>query len=94
MTFLVAGHETTSAATAWALCYLSKNQEVQNKLRKEIVKEFPDKDFRQIPAIALSAFASRENKERAFSSGFQKYHTKPFEPNQLVDEIAQLIKNK
>ena len=45
MTFLVAGHETTSAATAWALCYLSKNQEVQNKLRKEIVKEFPDKDF-------------------------------------------------
>ena len=45
MTFLVAGHETTSAATSWALHYLSTNQEVQNKLRKEIVKEFPDKDF-------------------------------------------------
>ena len=45
MTFLVAGHETTSAAISWALYYLSTNQEVQNKLRKEIVKEFPDKDF-------------------------------------------------
>ena len=45
MTLLIAGHETTSAAIAWALYYLSTNQEAQSKLRKEIVKEFPDKDF-------------------------------------------------
>jgi len=45
MTFLFAGHETTSVAVTWTLYYLSKNQEIQDKLRKEIVKEFPDKNF-------------------------------------------------
>ncbi|CAJ0903116.1 12257_t:CDS:2 [Entrophospora sp. SA101] len=45
MTFLVAGYETTGVIMAWALHYLSKDQEIQDKLRKEIVKEFPDKDF-------------------------------------------------
>lgn len=35
-TFLVAGHETTSAATTWALYYLSRHPEVQHKLRREL----------------------------------------------------------
>jgi len=35
-TFLVAGHETTSTATTWALYALSLNKEVQAKLRKEL----------------------------------------------------------
>ncbi|CAJ0884335.1 12733_t:CDS:2 [Entrophospora sp. SA101] len=45
MTFLIAGHESTGVTMAWALYYLSKDQEIQDKLREEIVKEFPDKDF-------------------------------------------------
>ena len=45
MTFLLAGHETTGVTVSWTLYYLSENQEVQDKLRKEIVKEFPDKNF-------------------------------------------------
>ncbi|CCM05371.1 uncharacterized protein FIBRA_07587 [Fibroporia radiculosa] len=36
-TFLVAGHETTSNATAWALFALSQAPEVQQKLREEIM---------------------------------------------------------
>ncbi|KAJ7289521.1 cytochrome P450 [Mycena rebaudengoi] len=35
-TFCVAGHETTSASTAWALHALSQNQEVQSRLRAEL----------------------------------------------------------
>ncbi|KAF8839261.1 cytochrome P450 [Paxillus ammoniavirescens] len=35
-TFLVAGHETTSTATTWALYALSQAPEVQTKLRKEL----------------------------------------------------------
>ncbi|CAJ0912285.1 9326_t:CDS:2, partial [Entrophospora sp. SA101] len=44
MTFLIAGHESTGVTMAWALYYLSKDQEIQDKLREEIVKEFPNKD--------------------------------------------------
>ena len=36
-TFLVAGHETTSTSTAWALFELSRNPVVQSKLREELL---------------------------------------------------------
>ncbi|KAJ7743886.1 cytochrome P450 [Mycena olivaceomarginata] len=36
-TFLLAGHETTSSAIAWALHSLSLNQEAQTKLREELL---------------------------------------------------------
>lgn len=45
-----------------------------------------------IPAIALSAFASTENKQKALDVGFQKYHTKPFEPDGIVEDICRLVK--
>ncbi|CAJ0838925.1 14707_t:CDS:2 [Entrophospora sp. SA101] len=44
MTFFIAGHESTGVMMIWILYYLSKDQEIQDKLREEIVKEFPDKD--------------------------------------------------
>ncbi|KAG8703084.1 hypothetical protein FRC09_004364 [Ceratobasidium sp. 395] len=37
-TFLVAGHETTSTATTWALYALTKHPEAQRKLRKELIE--------------------------------------------------------
>jgi PAS domain S-box-containing protein len=49
----------------------------------------PDKGGR-IPALALSAFASAESRQRAFESGFQRYLTKPFEPDLIVDQILAL----
>lgn len=49
---------------------------------------------RKIPALALSAFASNENKQKALAAGFQKYHTKPFEPDGIVEDILQLIKGE
>jgi cytochrome P450 len=36
-TFLIAGHETTSTSTAWALFELSRNPVVQDRLRKELL---------------------------------------------------------
>ncbi|MBA2380112.1 MAG: response regulator [Blastocatellia bacterium] len=44
-----------------------------------------------IPAIALSAFATAESRERAFRAGFQKYLTKPYEPDSLIAEIQGLV---
>ncbi|KAG8743100.1 hypothetical protein FRC10_000400 [Ceratobasidium sp. 414] len=37
-TFLVAGHETTSTSTTWALYALTKHPEVQRKLRQELLE--------------------------------------------------------
>ena len=34
-TILSAGHETTSASLAWALCYLTENQKLVQRIRKE-----------------------------------------------------------
>ena len=60
-------------------------------LISQIRKFSPDKGG-AIPAMALSAFTTKENREKAFLSGFQKYHTKPFEPDLLVKEILGLVK--
>ncbi|KAH9483603.1 Cytochrome P450 monooxygenase 205 [Psilocybe cubensis] len=41
-TFLVAGHETTSTATTWALYHLTQSPEVQRKLRNELLNVSTD----------------------------------------------------
>jgi PAS domain S-box-containing protein len=45
-----------------------------------------------IPAIALSAFATKESRQKAFDAGFQKYSTKPFEPDLLISEILDVLR--
>lgn len=56
------------------------------------IRQFPPDRGGSTPALALSAFTTKENKEKAFLSGFQKYHTKPFEPDSLVTDILDLVK--
>ena len=43
-TFLIAGQDTTSVATTWALHLLSRNLEVQSQLREEIRAHLPSPD--------------------------------------------------
>ncbi|RIA87211.1 cytochrome P450 [Glomus cerebriforme] len=43
MTFLIAGHETTSISVCWALYLLAKHPREQDLLREELVRAFPDK---------------------------------------------------
>lgn len=45
-----------------------------------------------IPALALSAFATVESKRRALEAGFTRYATKPFEPDLIVNEILDLVR--
>ncbi|KAI5925241.1 cytochrome P450 [Camillea tinctor] len=44
MTFLAAGHETTAAAMTWGIYMLSRNPEMQDRLRKEIRDHLPSVD--------------------------------------------------
>lgn len=56
------------------------------------IRSLPEDKGGSVPAIALSAFATVESKQRAFESGFQRYLTKPFEPDSLVREILDLLR--
>ena len=42
-----------------------------------------------LPAVAVTAFAGGEDRERALAAGFQDYAAKPIEPETLVDTIAR-----
>lgn len=56
----------------------------------ERIRQLPADKGGHIPAIALTAFAAIENKQKALGSGFQKYHTKPFDPDALVEDILHI----
>jgi CheY-like chemotaxis protein len=49
------------------------------------------KQAKQIPAIALTAYAGEINQQQAIASGFQRHLSKPVEPDELVKAIATLI---
>jgi CheY-like chemotaxis protein len=43
-----------------------------------------------LPAIALSAFADHEHKDRALGASFQTFISKPPDPRELLDAVAAL----
>ncbi|CAG8832474.1 16217_t:CDS:2, partial [Cetraspora pellucida] len=45
MTFLMAGHDTATVVLSWALYLLAKNPDIQDRLRKEMLDIFPDRDY-------------------------------------------------
>ena len=55
------------------------------------VRALDDPVKRNLPAIALTAFASTTDRDIALTSGFQMFLSKPFDADNLVDAIAQVI---
>ena len=55
------------------------------------IRELPEENGGNVPALALSAFASSESRQRAVEAGFHRYSTKPFEPDQLIPTILELV---
>jgi hypothetical protein len=47
----------------------------------------------EIPAIALTAYASITDEERSLQVGFQRHLTKPVEPEILITEIIHLVQD-
>jgi signal transduction histidine kinase/CheY-like chemotaxis protein len=47
--------------------------------------------LRQIPALALTAYARAEDRQRAASAGFQEHAAKPIDPDRLVATVAALV---
>jgi CheY-like chemotaxis protein len=45
------------------------------------------------PVIAVTGFASPEDKDRAIAAGFSGYFSKPFNPLDVVDAVEKLLSN-
>lgn len=58
------------------------------------VRNLRSKRAKQLPAVALTAYATKEDKARALSAGFQMHVAKPIEPETLVMSIASIIGRK
>ena len=46
---------------------------------------------RQVPALALTAYARPEDRQRATGAGFQEHAAKPIDPDVLVSTVAALV---
>ncbi len=52
------------------------------------------KRARSIPAMALTAYATNEDRNRALDAGFHTYIAKPLDPETLVRSIAEAMGRK
>jgi len=46
-----------------------------------------------LPAIALTAYARREDADEAYAAGFQVHLPKPIDAGRLIDAVSSLLKN-
>ena len=47
-----------------------------------------------MPAIALTAFARREDADEAYAAGFQLHLPKPVDAGRLIDAVATLLEDR
>lgn len=54
------------------------------------IRALSDKQHRDVPAIALTAFTRAQDRMKALTSGYQNHVSKPVEPDELATVIASL----
>jgi CheY-like chemotaxis protein len=57
------------------------------------VKAWASEQNRQLPALALTAYASEQDRLQALSVGFQAHLSKPVEAGKLADTVAGLTRS-
>ena len=58
------------------------------------VRKLRSKWAKEITAVALTAYATEEDRTKALSAGFQTHVTKPISPQELVNSIASAVGRK
>src|SRR5947209_6233333 len=56
------------------------------------LRELPD--YKSVPAIALSGYASQKDAASAIAAGFNAHVSKPVDPRELMALVDQLLRNK
>jgi CheY-like chemotaxis protein len=57
----------------------------------ELVRELAPEEGGDAPMIALTARSDSEERQKALEAGFARFLTKPVNPDQLVDQICQVL---
>ena len=55
------------------------------------IRTMPESTARNLPAIALTAYARADDRQRALLAGFQMHVSKPVEPRELIAGMASLL---
>lgn len=55
------------------------------------IRALPVEDGGSIPAIALTGYATRKDRDRSISAGYQRHIAKPVEQSELIMAIAELV---
>jgi CheY-like chemotaxis protein len=66
-----------------------QNEDGYTLIRK--LRKLKTKLAREIPAVALTAYATDDDRQRTLSAGFQMHVAKPIEPQALVLSIARAV---
>jgi signal transduction histidine kinase/DNA-binding response OmpR family regulator len=86
-------HEALQALERWVPDVLVSDIGMPDEDGYTLIKKVRELDAKQpgwIPALALTAYASVEDRMRALSAGFQMHMTKPLDPAELVAVVASL----
>jgi CheY-like chemotaxis protein len=62
------------------------NEDGYSLIRK--LRKLKSKRAKEVPAIALTAYATDDDRARSLAAGFQVHLAKPIEPETLVRSIA------
>jgi CheY-like chemotaxis protein len=55
-----------------------------------LIRQLPPHQGGAIPAVALSAYARDEDRDRAIAAGFHMHLAKPVAPNELIEAVIRL----
>jgi len=68
------------------------NEDGYTFIRK--VRSLESNQARQVPAVALTAYATDEDRSQALSAGFQLHVAKPIEPESFVSSLASVLERR
>jgi CheY-like chemotaxis protein len=58
------------------------------------LRSFPNPRVRQAPAVAVTAFARGEDRERILAAGFDAHVAKPVEPRELFAAVTDVVRRR